>query len=512
MIVGLDYGTTTSLAISWKADGLFEESRLLSAVFVDKDKCCETNENAYRNKTSLDGSYVHSPKTMLASKDACQECYDKLGVSPDDLICATLKDMFSKLAVKLKSDEKVRMTLTVPNAWRDRQYVAMRNCVFRAAQEVFGPYFDKEHFTIIPEPVAAALHYILNENIYGDSDLSYVVVCDVGGGTSDLAVVKCEKYQANDGFDLIFDVVCPMEGVPGLGGDDFDRKLFENLMPGGIPEGIPEYSVWKSIKILKSRLSTTLQATIPIVKKDNSPILDRNNRPVCISCSRAQFEKMISVHLERLTSLLRNLKCALAEYDPACDFSKVRLLPVGGSCRIPAVRAILGKVFEGAVMIDMENERRETYDSIASGAAYYSAWMNGGIHGYNSIDISNRLPHRISILYAESSLETWVEKNSPDGVYCPKTLYPVRMDDNGDTFSIGKISLYQGDGNFVNHDENELLLELEIPDVVHSHGRSLDEIPVSLEIEIKNSRVNRMSITIKDGLMDKEDYIYEKIL
>lgn len=502
MFIGLDYGTTTTLAVSWQDGKIREAARLLSSVFIDKEHHYLTDEEAYKKKTAHDGLYVHSPKTLLGESKSGD-------VHAEELVCATLDALFRN--VSLEPDEDVCITLTVPNAWRDRQYVMMRKCVFRSAEKAFGRRFNKEQFTIIPEPVAAALYFIINRTLDGTADINYVVVCDVGGGTSDLAVVKCEKFRELQNFDLRFDVVCPMEGSPGLGGDNFDMKLQNYLLPHGIPENISEHVVWTSIRALKSQLSYLEYARVPLVKEDGSPLLDYMNQLKYLDCTRGQFEALIHSDLDRLRQMLTRLAEALLQYDPYCDLSKVYLLPVGGSCRIPAIRQILYEVFK-ARPFELENEKAGTYDSIASGAAYYSAWLSNGIPGYRNIIIRNKLPHRLSIRYGENALETWVSKNDPDGDYCPKMLHPVRLNADGETFRIGVISIFQGEGNLVSGHENTLLFELSIDTPIHTHGRALENVPVKLVINIRSARVHEIRISVESGNADSTDFAYVKVI
>lgn len=509
MVIGLDYGTTTTLAISWKNGRIHEEARLLSSVFIDKEHHILTDEEAYKKRTALDGVYVHSPKSLLGNFNTFGNSDDYLNIRAKDLVCATLDALFDK--IRLEGNDDMRITLTVPNAWRDQQYVMMRECVFRSAEKAFGPRFDKDRFAIIPEPVAAALHFIIKKELYGNSDTNYVVVCDVGGGTSDLAVVKCEKYNELYGIDLQFEVVCPMEGAPGLGGDNFDKELQLHLLPRGVPASVPDHVVWNSIRMLKSQLSSQECAKVPLVKSDGTLLLDGRNQPRFLSCTRYEFESLIRSYLDHLHRMLAELARKLSEYDPTCDLSKVYLLPVGGSCRIPAIRRLMQEVFR-AQLIDLDNEREETYDSIASGAACYSAWLAHGIPGYHDIVIKNKLPHRLSIKYGENALETWVAKNDPDGDYCPKMLYPVCMNADGETFRIGTISVYQGDGSSVTEQKNELLLELSIDTPIHAHGRPLDDIPVRLVVCVRSARIHEIRLVVEAGNADSSDFVYTQIV
>lgn len=507
MMLGLDYGTTTTLAFSWMDEGLREQARILSSVFIDANGRILTDEDAYRNRTSQTGKYCHSPKSLLGKVNMFADSASLAGEDPRKLICATLTTVFESLS--LQDGEDIRITLTVPNAWRDRQYILMRECVFRTADKAFGSRFNKEHFAIIPEPVAAALHFIINKPVDGTVDTNYAIICDIGGGTTDLAVVRCDKFVEGDVTDLRFEVICPMEGAPGLGGDNFDKALKEFFFPNGVPAEVPDHILWNTIRAVKAQLSRQATATFPLLNAKGDILKDARKKDVFLHCTQAQFEQVIRDYLVRVRAMLEQLKEKLLDYDPHCDLSKVYLLPVGGSCRIPAIRTILKDVFK-ADLTDMDNELNETYDSIASGAAYYTAWMSKGIKGYRNIKIVNHLPHRLAIRHSVNTLETWIEKNSPDGTYSPTILRPVRMNPDGKTFRIGCISLFQGEGSFVDPARNELLLEIDIDEPVYAHGRSLDEIPIVMEITIATSRIRRIRLVVENGREDGSDFEYEE--
>lgn len=507
MKLGLDYGTTTTLAFSWRDEGLHEEARLLSSVFIDGNGKILTDESAYRNRSSQTGKYYHSPKSLLGRIDTFADSSSVPRDDPRELICATLASVFESLSIQ--DGEDIRITLTVPNAWRDKQYMLMRECVFHSAEKAFGSRFDKEHFSIIPEPVAAALHFIINKPVVGTVDTNYAVICDIGGGTTDLAVVRCDKFVEGDVTDLRFEVVCPMEGAQGLGGDNFDKALKEHFFPSDAPAAVPDHVLWNTIRAMKSQLSRQMNVTLPLLTGKGDILKDRRNKDVFLTCSRSQFESIIQDYLARIRAMLEQLRESLLTYDPHCDLSKVYLLPVGGSCRIPAIRAILKDVFQ-AELTDMDNELDETYDSIASGAAYYTALMSEGIKGYRNIRIVNRLTHRLAILHSVNTLETWIDKNSPDGTYSPKILRPIRMNPDRETFQIGCISIFQGEGSFVNPARNERLLDVDIEEPVYAQGRDLEDIPVVLEITIETSRIRKIRLAVEKGRKDGSDYEFVK--
>ena len=507
MLIGVDYGTTTSLAISWKNGILHEESRILSSVFVDENKRILTDEAAYRNLSSQNGNYILSPKSLLKSNDNFSGNGDGDLPNPKEMVTETLTHLFRNISIH--DNSPVHITLTVPNAWRDNQYMLMRECVVNAAKSVFGGRFNKDAFAIIPEPVAAALHFITHKEMAGDEDKNYIVICDIGGGTTDIAAVKYQKYRGDNGFDLYFDVVCPLEGDHELGGDVFDKALLNHLLPHGIPYDVPDFVAWNQIKALKAQLSRREFGQVPLLKKDGTLLKDGWNNPVYLKCTRAQFEALISPYLDKLKRMLVKLATKMKELDCRCDLSRVYLLPVGGSCRIPVIRKTLREVFPAQIN-DMEGEKNGYYDSIASGAACYSAISEKVFRGYNDIEIANRTAHRLALKHGDNALETWVEKNSPDGDYHPRELNPAEWVEEGVSFHVGKIAFYQGEGHTVDEELNVYNGGFTVPDMLYSHGKALESIPASLNVHIKQSRIESIKLVVKWGNEDGSDFVFLK--
>ena len=70
---------------------------------------------------------------------------------------------------------------------------------------------------IVPEPVAAALHY----GVTGSADGTTFLVYDLGGGTFDITLIKMTETSVE---------VLAVDGDHKLGGADWDDRLFEHIM------------------------------------------------------------------------------------------------------------------------------------------------------------------------------------------------------------------------------------------------------------------------------------------
>ena len=99
--------------------------------------------------------------------------------------------------------------LSVPPSFTPIQ----RESIYEAA--VLGGF---KKATLIEEPVAAAKHWLSSES----SSPEHIIVCDIGGGTTDFALVK----RNHDDFLISSDLL--PTGVP-VGGNDLDDNIWSSL-------------------------------------------------------------------------------------------------------------------------------------------------------------------------------------------------------------------------------------------------------------------------------------------
>ena len=177
---------------------------------------------------------------------------------------------------------------------------------------------------IINEPTASALYYAYKSG----QDLSgYYAVYDLGGGTFDISIIKAS------GKDI---EVLSSEGVPHLGGKDFDDKLIE-LVKKKFKEKTgnelhkDEYNYGDAEEDKKS-LSKRNEINIS---------LGRGADRVQIHIRRDEFEVAISALITQTEMLCES---AMDEIElTAHDIQAIFL--VGGSTRIPFVKKSVEKIF-----------------------------------------------------------------------------------------------------------------------------------------------------------------------
>lgn len=205
---------------------------------------------------------------------------------------------------------------------------------------------------IINEPTAAAIYYAQQQHVQGR-----VAVYDFGGGTFDCSIAEI------DGQDV---EILSSQGNQRLGGHDFDNKLLELIQnkyqaqTGSDYRLTPRNFTGKDIETLKKSLSNR--------SKTLATVTHPSGGAVNIEITQDEFSDAISTLITKAEMLV---EAALdeVELEPS-DIDHVVL--VGGSTRVPAVRASVKKMF------GQEPQALTNVDEVvALGAAVYAAIKSG---------------------------------------------------------------------------------------------------------------------------------------
>lgn len=461
---GLDYGSTTSMLYKYEDGKPMEISNMRSAVRVTTsgditacgDKALDGGE----------GKVVESPKRrFIDNHDNATNC-----VGCEEMIAYTMTAM-------MKSQQKnlpgCHLTLTVPNGYTAEDYIAMHGIVKQALRNTIHEACDGVNVHMLPEPVAAALHYVHCCMGRDNFTNKHFIVCDIGGGTTDLSIVTCSK----EGRKLSFKVEKGQQSDKNLGGNDFTERLATILGQN------------------YDRCSIEMRGAIEIIKIDLSS-LENSSQIMNLQCDRKTFESCIGNELDRLGRLMESLK---EKSDIIIDNQSV-VLRVGGSCRIPAIRELLKAKFKDAHQT-VDAETGDCFYSVAMGASIYSAYCAGLLSNeYDSISIENATPHEFSYRKANYSWTAIVPQNSKDGTYQSEVL---RLD-GAVTFEDGTYS----PGNIMLKEEGAEPMEwpMDKRKRFALKGRNVEDIRVQLTIEIKNSLLHSCQIT---DLYTRENNIWE---
>lgn len=247
---------------------------------------------------------------------------------------------------KLKKDAEMhigpirRAVITVPAYFDDAR---------RKATEDAGSIAGLEVIDIVNEPTASALAYGLARA--GEDGVC--LVYDLGGGTFDVTVIE---KRGNEFITLATD------GDVELGGKDWDERLVNYLADkfrkefGADPREDPQALsyLWVSAEDAKKTLSRRDRTNVPVSYKGHW-----GNYEV----TRAEFESLTE-DLLAVTQLTTEM--VLEEAGVTWAGVK-RIIPTGGSTRMPAVQRLLermsGKKVEAEVPVD---------ETVAAGAAIHA--------------------------------------------------------------------------------------------------------------------------------------------
>jgi molecular chaperone HscA len=233
--------------------------------------------------------------------------------------------------------------ITVPAYFDDAQ---------RQATKDAGRIAGLEVYRLLAEPTAAALAYGLDRQGRGEHGEGLFAIYDLGGGTFDISILRLR--------DGVFQVLAT-GGDSALGGDDFDRALAAWLLErAGLPQPSPaqRQEVMAAARATKETLSDveTTTVTLPLCGLEPTTV------------TRAQLESLIATLVQRT---IRASKATLKD----ADVDKRELdgvVLVGGSTRVPLVRAEVEKAFGRPPLADIDPDK-----VVAYGAAIQADILSG---------------------------------------------------------------------------------------------------------------------------------------
>lgn len=494
--IGLDYGTTNSLMTVYQAD---MTSRMVMRVMKD---------SSYDDGKE----YVRSPKRLLN---------DVHGIDKSKMtkyITSCVKALCDKLAGMSINLSDAVFTITVPNAFKDHQCNFLKQAVVNALMQAAVKDMKPDSVHVLPEPVAAALYYAYGIRKSGVGNLTkYVIVSDMGGGTTDLAAVRVE-IEPNS---LRFKVVCT-EHDAHLGGDDVDLGIMDYLRRSYPLEDVPDSVLLPFCRHIKERLSVEEVVSHYLLTDEVS------RDELEMRMTRGQLNDIIANYnycrgkrfLEVYRRLLSRLKTSLSEavgktgmtFDTFVKDNCI-LLPVGGSSKIPVLRRALLDTFRDSWIFDLKTEDGKSdahvskYDSVSRGAAIYSAYQAGLINGFKGkIVVENRTMHKLTIRYAGEKLTTCVPKYMPDGDDYIKVFRPKYLSQDGSSFTLQTLDFYQGGCDDIMDDDTQLLKSIVVEDRIYTNGRRIEEIEVVLRFVILQGRLAKIKVFVEKGCRDNSDF------
>jgi molecular chaperone DnaK len=509
-IIGIDLGTTNSVVAVMEGNEATvipspEGSRLVPSVVAYTDQG-ETlvGEPARRQAVTNPTRTIYSVKRFMGRRHHEVENEEKMvpyevigeasdyvkikvgdeAITPQEISAKTLRRL--KEAAEAYLGHKVnKAVITVPAYFNDSQRQATKD-----AGQIAGLEVER----IINEPTAAALAYGLD-----NKKEEQIVVFDLGGGTFDVSVLR--MVPADDENERRVCEVVATSGDTHLGGDDFDDALInyvadEFKQSNGIDlrdDTMALQRLQEACEKAKKELSTLPQTDInlPFITADGS-----GPKHLQVPITRSTFEGLIDTMIDRcrkpVLQALEDAKIKPSEID--------EIVLVGGSTRVPKVRAMVANIF------GKEPHQGVNPDEVvAIGAAIQGAVLAGERTDVLLLDVT---PLTLGIETEGGVLTALVERNTTIPTEKKQTFSTA-----GDNQAAVTVRVFQGERKMAVH--NRLLGEFNLEGIPLA-PRGVPQIEVTFDMD-ENGILNvsasdvgtgkESSVTIDDSAGLSEDEI-----
>ena len=268
--------------------------------------------------------------------------------SPEEVSAMILTKM-KQIAESYLGKTVTDCVITTPAYFNDAQRQSTKDAGLIAGMNVLR---------VINEPTAAAIAYGLDKK---DGKARNVLIFDCGGGTHDVSLLNIE--------DGVFEVKAT-GGDTHLGGSDLDQRIVEFL--------IEEFQKKNKLvlgdnKKAIRRLATAAEKAKRALSSATSTQIEvdslHNGLDVNVTLTRAKFESLCMDIFQRtmapVEQVLSDAKVSKSQVD--------EIVLVGGSTRIPKIRELLTKFFNGKELCHHINPD----EAVAYGAAVQAAILGG---------------------------------------------------------------------------------------------------------------------------------------
>ncbi|MGA2140992.1 MAG: Hsp70 family protein [Brevinematales bacterium] len=415
-VIGIDLGTTYSAAACLNEDGK-------PVIIPDRNgNKMVPSIVAFTPETVLVG-FAAGGRELSSPQSVVKRIKRKMGTdykfssggrdySPEEISSFILKHLKS-MAEEYLGCQVREAIITVPAYFNDNQ---------RQATKTAGKLAGLNVRRIINEPTAASLSY----GIKPGEDLN-IMVYDLGGGTFDVSILSVS--------DGIYEVVSTA-GDNNLGGEDFNMRIIDIICDNFKKENgidlredpLALVKIASAVEKAKRELSTSKKTSInvPFITADeNGP------KNIDFEITRKEFEDLIEDYLDRTMEL-----CGQAAMDAGISFENIdRIIPVGGSSRIPAVRQRLSGLSGKALSDKLDPEQ-----VVACGAAIQGGIVEGDVGGIVLVDVT---PLSLGIEVEDGFFVPIIERNNPIPTAAKRTFTTV-----ADSQKIVDIHIMQGESMY----------------------------------------------------------------
>ena len=411
-IVGIDLGTTNSLVAFMQGESPVvipgdDGSNLVpSVVALDENNQPVIGNAARKHLTETPDRAVYSIKRLMGR--GVEDVQEELKFFPfrlaDDLqpgevlririgektytppeISALILRQLKRNAERFFGAPVTKAVITVPAYFNDAQ---------RQATKDAGRIAGLEVLRLVNEPTAASLAYGLDKRQNG-----IVAVYDLGGGTFDISILKLH--------DGIFEVIAT-NGDTHLGGDDIDNLLITIALDdiqGDLGVDLRNRALRRNAEAVQAIRNAVIEAKIALSSQPSAklnielPGGKRYRREI----TREQFEQLIQPIIERTVA-----PCKQALKDAGLKPEQIdEVVLVGGSTRIPKVRALVKELFHREPHTDLNPD-----EVVALGAAVQANILGGGSVATENMLLLDVTPLSLGIEVAGGVTDKIILRNS----------------------------------------------------------------------------------------------------
>jgi Fe-S protein assembly chaperone HscA len=411
-IVGIDLGTTNSLVAFMQGESPVvipgdDGSNLVpSVVALDENNQPIIGNPARKHLTETPERAVYSIKRLMGRgvEDIQEELKffpfrlaedlhpgevlriklgDKTFTPPE--ISALILRQLKRNAERFFAAPVTKAVITVPAYFNDAQ---------RQATKDAGRIAGLDVLRLVNEPTAASLAYGLDKKQNG-----IVAVYDLGGGTFDISILKLH--------DGIFEVIAT-NGDTHLGGDDIDNLLIAIALDdtlGDLGLDLRNKDLRGNAGAVQAIRNAVIEAKIALSSQPSAKLdieLPGGKRYLR-EITREQFEQLIQPVIDRTVG-----PCKQALKDAGLKPEQIdEVVLVGGSTRIPKVRALVKELFQRVPHTDLNPD-----EVVALGAAVQANILGGGSEATENMLLLDVTPLSLGIEVAGGVTDKIILRNS----------------------------------------------------------------------------------------------------